>query len=69
MQVEGYTTQTNTCACVESPNYFARLIVSNCEKKLYFMASILCLCCKCTTFLCACTPRNAMKHGIERKHL
>ena len=32
MQVEGSTTQTNTCACVETQNYFARLIVSNCEK-------------------------------------
>ena len=57
-------------------NFFSFLNVKSSPKWLSSLYITIYLCCKCSTFLCARTPHNAMKCSIEicllqaqRKHL
>ena len=57
------------CACFESPHYLACFVICfpNIIKLLqdFIPYIIFYLCCKCSTFLSACTHSNAMKCSIE----
>ena len=65
-----YQYTTNTCACVEPPHYYAWYVVCFPIVVIALLHGFdpyktFYLCCKCATFLCPRTSRNAMKCSIE----